>query len=81
MLNLWDVAKELSKRLTRLFLKNREGKRPIYTNQRLYREDPHFASLIQFNEYFDGDKGAGLGASHQSGWTAIVAKLIQQCST
>lgn len=79
LLNLWDVAKELSKRLTRLFLKDAEGKRPIYRNQRLYHEDPHFASLIQFNEYFHGDNGSGLGASHQTGWTGLVAKLIQQC--
>ncbi len=79
LLNLWDVAKELSKRLTRLFLKNEEGKRPIYRNQRLYHEDPHWHNLLQFNEYFHGDNGAALGASHQTGWTGLVAKLIQQC--
>jgi Mannosylglycerate hydrolase MGH1-like glycoside hydrolase domain/Glycosyl hydrolase family 63 C-terminal domain len=81
LLNLWDVAKELSMRLTRLFLKDGQGRRPIYRNQPFYHEDPHFDNLIQFNEYFHGDTGAGLGASHQTGWTGLVAKLIQQCRT
>jgi hypothetical protein len=77
-LNLWDVAKELSIRLNRLFLRNEEGHRPIYGGTRLFQEDPHWRDLILFNEYYHGDCGAGLGASHQTGWSGLVAKLLQQ---
>jgi hypothetical protein len=77
-MNLWDVSIELSKRLISLFQRNQEGKRPIYGGMHKFQEDPHWKDLILFNEYFHGDNGAGLGASHQTGWTALVAKLIQQ---
>ena len=77
-MTLGEVATELSLRLVRLFLRNSDGKRPIYGWQRLFQEDPHWKNLILFNEYFHGDNGAGLGASHQTGWTGLVAKLIQQ---
>ncbi len=77
-LNLADVAKELSKRLIRLFTRNEEGKRPIYGGTELFQSDPQWKDHILFYEYFHGDNGAGLGASHQTGWTALVAKLIQQ---
>lgn len=77
-MNLWDVSMELSKRLIRLFQRNSEGKRPIYGGIKKFQEDPHWKDLILFNEYYHGDNGAGLGASHQTGWTALVAKLIQQ---
>ena len=78
MMTLGRVATELSRRLVRLFLRNGHGERPIYGGQRVFREEPHWQDLILFNEYFHGDNGAGLGASHQTGWTGLVAKLIQQ---
>jgi hypothetical protein len=80
-LNLWDVSMELSKRLIKLFLKNEEGKRPIYGQMRKFQEDSHWKDYLLFNEYFHGDNGTGLGASHQTGWSALVAKLIQQAGT
>jgi hypothetical protein len=78
MMNLGQVAAELSRRLIRLFLRNSSGRRPIYGGQDILGKDPHWQDLILFNEYFHGDNGAGLGASHQTGWTGLVAKLIQQ---
>jgi len=78
MMNLWEVAADLSRRLMRLFLRNEKGQRPIYGGTALFQTDPHWRDLILFNEYFHGDNGAGLGASHQCGWTGLVAKLIQQ---
>ena len=77
-MNLGEVAAELSRRLIRLFLRNGNGQRPIYGGQHLFQDDPHWRDHISFNEYFHGDNGAGLGASHQTGWTGLVAKLIQQ---
>jgi Glycosyl hydrolase family 63 C-terminal domain len=76
-INLWEVATELSQRLTRIFLQD-ESKRPVYGNLEPFQTDPHWQNLILFYEYFHGDNGAGLGANHQTGWTGIVAKLIQQ---
>jgi hypothetical protein len=78
MLNLAEVAQELSRRLTRIFLKDQDGARPVHGAQSLYREDPHWKDLLLFNEYFHGDTGAGVGATHQTGWTGLVAKLIEQ---
>jgi hypothetical protein len=78
LLNLGEVATELSRRLIKLFLRNDTGARPIYGGQRIFQHDPYWRDLILFNEYFHGDNGAGLGASHQTGWTGLVAKLIQQ---
>lgn len=77
-LTLWEVAEELSRRLTRLFLRAPDGKRPVYGNDSTFQTDPHWHDHILFYEYFHGDTGKGLGASHQTGWTALVAKLIQQ---
>jgi hypothetical protein len=77
-LNLWDVAAELSRRLTRIFLRDAEGRRPVYGGAEKFQTDPHWRDLLLFYEYFHGDNGAGLGASHQTGWTALVAKLLQQ---
>jgi len=74
---LWDVATDLSRRLTRLFETDEDGGRPVFGGDALFRDDPHFDYPL-FYEYFHGDNGAGLGASHQTGWTALVAKLIQQ---
>ncbi|MFQ5611491.1 MAG: glucosidase, partial [Anaerolineae bacterium] len=78
MMNLDQVATELSRRLIRLFLRNEAGRRPAYGWLRTFQEDPHWRDLILFHEYFHGDNGAGLGASHQTGWTGLVAKLLQQ---
>lgn len=80
-MNLWDVSQELSKRLMRLFLPDDKGNRPIYGKQQKFQTDPHFKEHILFYEFFHGDTGEGLGASHQTGWTALVAKLIQQSGT
>ncbi|UCH23685.1 MAG: glucosidase [Deltaproteobacteria bacterium] len=77
-MTLGEVAAELSRRLVNLFLRNDAGQRPIYGGQRIFQQDPHWRDLILFYEYFHGDNGAGLGASHQTGWTGMVAKLIQQ---
>jgi hypothetical protein len=75
---LGTVARELSRRLIRLFLRNGEGVRPIYGRSPIFQQDPHWRDLVLFYEYFHGDNGVGLGASHQTGWTGLVAKLIQQ---
>jgi hypothetical protein len=78
MLTLWEVAAELSRRVTRIFLRDQNGRRPVNGNNAPFRDDPHWRDLVLFYEYFDGDNGTGLGASHQTGWTALVAKLLQQ---
>ena len=77
LMNLFEVAKELSDRLTRIFLRDDRGRRPVYGGTKTFQEDPHWRDHILFFEYFHGDNGAGLGASHQTGWTGVVAKLIQ----
>ncbi|MCG3212301.1 MAG: hypothetical protein FOGNACKC_05949 [Anaerolineae bacterium] len=76
--SLDQVATQLSRRLMRLFLRNPAGQRPVYGGTWKFQNDPHWRDHILFNEYFHGDNGAGLGASHQTGWTGLVAKLIQQ---
>ena len=78
MLTLWDVAGEISRRLNRIFLRGADGRRPVFGGTEKFQTDPHFKDLILFHEYFHGDNGAGIGASHQTGWTGLVAKLIQQ---
>jgi len=78
MMTLWQVAGEISRRLTRIFLRGPDGQRPVYGGTKKFQEDPHWRDLILFYEYFHGDNGAGIGASHQTGWTGLVAKLIQQ---
>ncbi|MEA5566728.1 MGH1-like glycoside hydrolase domain-containing protein [Anabaena sp. UHCC 0399] len=78
MMTLWEVAIELSQRLTRIFLKNSAGERPVYGGTQKFQTDPNWRDLILFYEYFHGDNGAGIGASHQTGWTGLVAKLIQE---
>jgi hypothetical protein len=78
MLTLWEVSQELSRRLTRLFLRGADGRRPVFGGLEKFQTDPHWRDYVLFHEYFHGDNGAGLGASHQTGWTALVAKLIQQ---
>jgi hypothetical protein len=76
--NLWQVAGEISQRLTRIFTRDQEGRRPVFGGTEKFQNDPYWRDLIPFNECFHGDNGAGIGASHQTGWTALVAKLIQQ---
>jgi hypothetical protein len=78
MMTLWEVAEELSRRLTSIFLRDGNGRRPVFGGNELFQTDPNWHDLIPFYEYFHGDNGAGLGASHQTGWTALVAKLLQQ---
>jgi hypothetical protein len=78
MMTLWEVAAELSRRLSRVFLNDTTGRRPVFGDQPLFQDDPAWHDLIPFHEYFNGDTGAGVGASHQTGWTALVAKLLQQ---
>jgi hypothetical protein len=78
MMTLWEVAAELSRRLTRIFLRGADGQRPVYGGTTKLQTDPHWRDLILFHEYFHGDNGAGIGASHQTGWTGLVAKLLQQ---
>ncbi len=75
---LWHVASELSQRLIAIFTRGADGRRPVHGRFEKFQTDPHWRDLMQFHEYFHGDTGAGLGASHQTGWTALVAKLIQQ---
>jgi hypothetical protein len=78
MMTLWEVAAELSRRMTRIFLKGPDGRRPVHGTNRLYHEDANWQDLVLFYEYFHGDNGSGMGASHQTGWTGVVAKLLQQ---
>jgi len=78
MMTLWEVAAEISRRLTAIFLKDENGRRPVYGSIEKFQTDPYWRDLILFYEYFHGDNGAGIGASHQTGWTGLVAKLIQQ---
>jgi len=76
--DLRDVGADLSRRLIRIFLRDESGRRPVYGGLERFQGDPHWRELIQFHEYFHGDNGAGIGASHQTGWTGLVAKLIEQ---
>ena len=77
-LSLWDVSSDITGRLINIFLKDENGRRPLYGGIEKFQTDPHWKDYILFHEYFHGDNGAGLGASAQTGWTALVAKLIQQ---
>ncbi len=77
MMNLFDVAKEIADRLGRIFLRDEHGRRPVYGGTEKFQSDPHWRDYVLFYEYFHGDNGAGLGASHQTGWTGLVAKTMQ----
>jgi hypothetical protein len=77
VMNLFEVSKEISDRLARTFLRDERGRRPVYGGTEKFQSDPHWRDLLLFYEYFHGDNGAGLGASHQTGWTGLVAKTIQ----
>ena len=80
LLTLDNVAKELSRRLTRIFLRDETGQRPVHGGVAIFQNDPHWRDLLLFYEYFHGDNGAGIGASHQTGWTGLVANLLQESS-
>jgi hypothetical protein len=75
-MTLFDVAKEIANRLSATFLRDANGQRPVYGGTTIFQEDPHWRDLILFYEYFHGDNGAGLGASHQTGWTGLIAVLL-----
>ena len=77
VMNLFEVSKEIGERLSRIFLKDGTGRRPVFGGAEKFQTDPHWCDNILFYEYFHGDSGAGLGASHQTGWTGLVARLIQ----
>jgi hypothetical protein len=75
--NLLEVADDIAHRLVSLFLRRSDGSRPCLDGDSRYAQDPHFRDLLLFHEYFHGETGQGLGASHQTGWTALVAKLVE----
>jgi len=75
--NLWEVAGEIANRMIRIFTRNEHGQRPVYGGTKKFQDDPYWKDLILFYEFYHGDNGAGLGASHQTGWSALVAALIE----
>jgi hypothetical protein len=77
MMNLFEVSKDLGERLSNIFTRNEDGNRPVYGGMDKFQHDPNWRDYILFHEYFHGDNGAGLGASHQTGWTGVVAKIVQ----
>jgi hypothetical protein len=81
LMTLYQVAEEISRRLISIFLRDQEGRRPVHGGARKFQEDPHWRDLVLFYEYFHGDSGAGLGASHQTGWTGIVARAMHLFAT
>jgi hypothetical protein len=77
LMNLFEVAHEIANRMERIFLRDKSGRRPLYGGTEEFQTDPLWRDNILFYEYFHRDNGAGLGASHQTGWTGVVAKLIE----
>jgi hypothetical protein len=80
-MTLYEVAEELARRLGAIFLLDERGRRPVFGGTPKFQEDPHWSDHILFYEYFHGDNGAGLGASHQTGWTGVVARLMHLFAT
>lgn len=80
-MNLYEVAEEITRRLSNIFLKDKNGSRPVYANTKIFQQDPDWLDCIQFFEYFNGDNGMGLGASHQTGWTGVVARAMHLFAT
>jgi hypothetical protein len=80
-MNLYQVAEEIGRRLANIFLKDKKGQRPVYGGAQKFKDNPHWRDLILFYEYFHGDNGAGLGASHQTGWTGIIARSLHLFAT
>ena len=81
MMTLYEVAKDLTDRLASIFVKSEDGIRPVFGGVRKFQEDPLWQDHLLFYEYFHGDNGAGLGASHQTGWTGIIARLLNYFAT
>ncbi len=80
-MTLYQVAEEIARRLSSIFLRDKDGRRPVYGETRKFQEDPHWRDYLLFYEYFHGDNGAGLGASHQTGWTGVVARAMHLFAT
>jgi len=80
-MNLYQVAEEIARRLENIFLRDEHSRRPVYGGTQKFQNDPHWRDLILFYEYFHGDNGAGLGASHQTGWTGVIARLMHLFAT
>ena len=80
-MNLYQVAEEIGRRLANIFLRDKDGRRPVYGGTEKFQDDPHWRDCVLFYEYFHGDNGAGLGASHQTGWTGVVARLMHLFAT
>jgi hypothetical protein len=80
-MNLYQVAEEIGRRLSTIFLRDDRGRRPLYGGTRMFQQDPYWRDLVLFYEYFHGDNGAGLGASHQTGWSGIIARIMQFFAT
>ena len=80
-MNLYQVAEEIGRRLASIFLRDARGRRPVYGGARKFQDDPHWRDYVLFYEYFHGDNGAGLGASHQTGWTGLIARSMQLFAT
>jgi hypothetical protein len=80
-MNLYQVAQEISRRLNSIFLRGKDGRRPVYGGTTKFQNDKYWRDLILFYEYFHGDNGAGIGASHQTGWTGIIARGMHLFST
>jgi hypothetical protein len=81
LMTLYEVAEDIARRLASIFLRDSRGRRPLYGGVRIFQEDPHWRDLLLFYEYFHGDNGAGLGASHQTGWTGIIARIMHLFAT
>jgi hypothetical protein len=80
-MNLYQVAEEITRRLESIFLQDKDGNRPVYGGTKKFQEDPHWRDYVSFYEYFHGDNGAGLGASHQTGWTGLIARAMHLFAT
>jgi len=81
MMNLYQVAEEIGRRLTNVFVRGADGRRPVYGETAKFQDDPHWRDYVLFYEYFHGDNGAGIGASHQTGWTGIIARIMHLFAT
>lgn len=81
LMNLYEVAEEIGRRLSRIFLVDDTGRRPVFGGAPKFRDDPHWRDYVLFYEYFHGDNGAGLGASHQTGWTGVIARCLHLFGT
>ena len=81
LMNLYEVAQELGRRLAAVFVRDNQGRRPVYGGTQTFQQDPHWRDLVLFYEYFHGDNGAGLGANHQTGWTGVIARIMHLFGT